>query len=178
MKIGEIEVQGPNESVLHLPHNDGVITFRARALLDEDFDQFNALCPYPKPPVTRTKDGDKQNTSDPGFKQQVANWENQRVGWMVMTSLEPTGIEWSMVKPDKPGTWKHYRKELSQAGFGSIQIQRIVNHVMDANCLSESKMEWAREVFARGQQAPEDNPSCPSSELTSTESGEPAGDSE
>lgn len=178
MKIGGIEVQGPNESVLHLPHHDTVVTFRARALLDTDFDHFNAVCPYPSPPVTQTKNGTKENLDDPGYKQQVANYEEKRLGWMVMTSLEPTGIEWESVEPDKPNTWRKFRDDFRKAGFGAVQISRIVNLVMDANCLSESKMEWAREVFAHGQQAPQNVPSSPNSEQTSTESGEPANDSE
>lgn len=177
MRIGGVEIKGPAEEVLVLPRLDGDdIVIRAIAVLD--MDEFEALCPVPKPPGMRTKEGWAPNEDDKTYKEQVAQHGEMRFAYMVLKSLEPSNVEWAKVDADVPSTWLTWQDELKEAGVSTTEINRIIVCVMQANALDEAKLKEAREVFLRG---PVQEPSeyCgPNTELESTQSGDPAPASE
>lgn len=150
MKIGGIEIKGPNEAILVLPRSGQNIVFRAQAILD--FSEFNSLCPEPQPPVKTTPKGTVADIQNPGFVVARVEYDRRKTAWMVIKSLTPSNIEWDTVDPQSPGTWINYHTDLEEAGFCSTEIARIVDLVAEANCLDEEKLKWAREAFLQGTQ--------------------------
>jgi hypothetical protein len=55
-----------------------------------------------------------------------------------------------------PNTWINFDKELKDSGLSEIERIRIVNAVMTANCLNESKLDEARESFLASRQVREE----------------------
>jgi hypothetical protein len=146
--------------------------FEARAL--RDWDEFNALCPEPKPPGIRTRDGFVPDKDDPTYKQILTNYKAQQFAFLVIKSLEPSEIEWTIVDPSNPSTWRKWSDELQQADFTQIEVNRVIQLVLDANCLNEDRLKEARELFVRGRQQAEADFSGPLTELGFGQSGEPA----
>lgn len=151
MKIGGIDPKTLSHEVfLVLPRGDEQnLVFRARGL--PDFEQFNALCPLPKPPGKLTKDGYVPMENDPTYLQVVGEWSKKRLGYMVINSLEPSEIEWDTVNVSDPRTWPNWEKDLREAGLSEIEANRVLALVMEANALDEVKLQKAREVFLLGQ---------------------------
>lgn len=177
MKIGGIDVQGPSEEVLVLPRLNGDdIVFRARAVID--MDAFEALCPLPKPPGRRTKDGYKPNPEDKNYLDRMERHGEQRFAYMVVSSLTPSDIEWDKVDLADPSTWKGWQDELMEAGLCTTEINRIIVCVMQANALDEEKLQAARENFLLGLEEEDAESSGPATEPETTPSGSPASASE
>ena len=166
MKIGGIEVKGPNEVLLVLPRGDDQIVIRARAVLD--MAEFEELCPEPKPPGRQTKDGYVQDVDDPGYKQQMENHNERQLGYLVVKSLEPSEIEWDLVDINKPGSYTKWQEDFQAAGLSTIEVNRIMQACMEANALDESKLEAARQVFLRGQRQVPSESSGPHTEQPSS----------
>ena len=177
MKIGGVELTGPAEEVLVLPRLEGNdIVIRAQAVMD--MDAFEVLCPAPKPPGIRTKDGWKPNDKDESYKQRVTKHGELRFAYMVLQSLKPSEIEWEKTNIDDPSTWSNWDDELKQAGISGTEVNRIIVCVMQANALDETKLKEAREVFLRGP-VPVPSEYCGlDTELENMQSGVPANDSE
>ena len=155
MKIAGQKVSGPHVETLVLPRGDDeVIVFRAQAV--QSFDEFEKLCPEPKPPGKRTKDGFVPNVDDKDYRSILQTHNEKRIAYLVICSLEPSKIEWDTVEIGNPKTWMNYVKDFKSAGFTTIEINRIVGAVMAANALDEVKLQQAREVFLRGR-VPEAN---------------------
>ncbi len=134
MRIGGIDPGAlPAEEVLVLPRGEESIVFRARGLAD--MDEFDKLCPEPKPPVRLTKAGKEPNEEDTNWRSAMLAHGRRRVAYMVVKSLEPSKIEWDSVDLDIPKTWLNYTDDLRRAGFSQVQINRIVGLVWEANCL-------------------------------------------
>jgi len=176
MKIGGQEVKGPAEEVLVLPRSNGDVVFRAKAVLD--MEPFHAACPPPKAPGMRTKDGFRPNTDSPAYREQNLRHSELRFAYIAINSLEPSEIEWQTIDEDNPQTWLNWEKELREAGFSGVEIQRITVLIMQANALDEGKLKAAREAFLLGQAAQLELSSGLSTEQPSTQSGKDASDSE
>lgn len=177
MRIGGVEVKGPAEEVLVLPRLNGEnIVFRAQAVLD--MEAFEALCPVPKPPGIRTKEGWKPNEKDETYQQRTSQHGELRFAYMVLKSLEPSEIEWEKTSLDDPSTWLEWQDELQGAGISTTEINRIIVCVMQANALDEAKLKEAREVFLRGPVQESDEYSGPDTEPENMQSGDPVNDSE
>ncbi len=177
MRIGGIEIKGPAEEVLVLPRLEGDdIVIRAQAVMD--MDTFDALCPVPKPPGVRTKDGWKPNEKDETYQGRVTQLGEQRFAYMVIKSLEPSEIEWEAVDISDPSTWLGWTDEFKKAGISSTEVNRIIVCVMQANALDEAKLKEARDLFLRGPVLEPNEYSGPNTEPENTPSGKPASDSE
>ncbi len=176
MKIGGRTVEGPHEEILVLPRGENPIVIRAKAVLD--LDEFETICPEPKPPGKLTKEGWVPNKDDPSYRQLVSMHTDKRIAYMVIRSLEPSEIEWDSVKIEDPRTWLNYIKDFREAGLATVEINRIIQLVMVANALDETKLEEARKVFLLGQRPAPDQYSGQNSEQPNSPSGEPANASE
>ncbi|MCA9069148.1 MAG: hypothetical protein KDA84_09510 [Planctomycetaceae bacterium] len=163
MKIGGIVCNGPRVHTLPLPFGDSYVVFKAVGVAD--YKEFNELCPRPEPPVIVTKDGQKKDWENENYLHDLRIREERRGDYLVVKSLEPSEIEWENVKLDTPKTWGNYEQELKDAGFNVHHINKIVDLVAEANCLSEEKLEWAREAFQHGR--------LPSLSLTPSQPTEP-----
>lgn len=161
-----------NEDVLILPRGEEGLAIRARAI--PDFEEFNKVCPAPKPPGKLTKDGWVPNVEDDTFKKRVEQHAIQRIGWMVINSLQE--VEWDTVDPENPKTWANWEEDLKNAGFTSVESNHILALVLEVNSLNEAKLKEARDSFLRGQEQALSESSSPSSEQNDSQSGEPASD--
>lgn len=148
MKIGTVEIT-PCEEVLVLPRSGEDIVIRACSV--KSMEPFEAMCPEPKAPGIRTRDGHRPDMKDEGYLSQMAHHSQQRTHYMVVTSLIPSDIEWGNVKLDDPSTWKNWSEELKEAGISDIECGRILKCVLAANSLDDDKINAAREAFLLGQ---------------------------
>lgn len=176
MKIGGISITPPPEEMIVIPRGNEQLVFRATAL--PDMDEFDKLCPEPKAPMVLTKDGSKPNLTDKNYLQVMKEYEERRLAFLVVRSLEPSEIEWSEVDVGKPGTWTKWSQELREAGLTQVEVNRVFQLVIDANSLSEEKLERARRAFLLGQVLAQNASSGQTDEQKSTQSGEPASESE
>lgn len=176
MKIGGVEVNSPCEEVLVLPRLTGDVVIRAQAVMS--MNEFDKLCPEPKPKKVLKAGGWQDNTDDPSYKTQMEEYGNRRWNYIALKSLEPSKIEWDGVDFGEPRTWEKWTEELAEAGFSSVEINRITVCVMQANALDEAKLEKAREAFLRGPGEAPEKSSGPQAEPPSTPSGEPVSASE
>lgn len=172
MKIGGVEVSGPSEEVLILPRPLAQdIVIRCKAVLD--MSEFEALCPEPKAKPMLVAGGFKENDKDPGYLEQCRLHSEQRFAFISLKSLEPSNIEWETVQMENPNTWKNWEKDLRESGLSSIEINRIIVCIMQANALDETKLEQARKSFLLGLGAQKEKSSGPDTEPKNTPSGEP-----
>ena len=168
------KIQGPNVEILVIPRKDEDIVFKAEAILD--FSEFKRLCPEPQPPtIVKRGEGVIPNVNDPAYKKKIGDHSERRTAFIIITSLKATeGIQWETVNYDDPSTWTNYEKELRASGFSDVEIGRLINCVMQANCLDESKIEEARKRFLAYQEELSRGPSSQSSEQLTTQYGVPA----
>lgn len=174
MKINGKRLDCPNIVTIVLPRSSGEdVVFKAKAVLDaEDFER---LCPPPKPPTMIRKGfGRVEDIEDPRYKAAMEERNTKRFDWIIIQSLRATdGLEWEKVKYSDSNTWHLYKEELREAGLGDYEIQRLIRGVLEANCLDETKMEEARNRFLLGQVKGADGYSSLTTEQASTPSGEP-----
>jgi hypothetical protein len=176
MRIGGVNIEGPNEEILVLPRLGEDIVIRAHAV--SDMEMFNALVPEPKPPGKLTKNGMEPLFNDETYREKLKRYGEQRFAFMVITSLIPSEIEWSDVDLDNPKTWRNWEQELKDAGLSTVEVDRITVCVMRANALDENKLKEARELFLRGMAEEQRKSSGLETEPESSPSGEPVSDSE
>lgn len=173
MKIGGKEVEAYlHEDVLILPRGESALVIRAKAI--PDFDEFNKICPTPKPPGGLTKDGWVPDTEDDTFKKRVEQHAIQRIGWMMIMSLQE--VEWDTVDIDNPKTWHKWEDDLRDAGFTTVEANHILALVLEVNSLNDVKLKEARDSFLRGQEQALSESSSQTSEQNDSQSGEPAND--
>jgi len=173
MKIAGVDPKTLSpEYTLVLPRGEELIVFKARGLVD--FEEFHKFVPEPVPPRKMTRDGLIADTNNSNYTSDMEIYGKRRLAYMVVKSLEPSGIEWETVDINNPGSWTNWEDDFKEAGFTQIEMGRITGLVLEANCLDETKLKQAREVFLRGPQPV----SAPTVGLTtapaSTPSGEPA----
>jgi len=177
MKIGGLKIEGdlakPNEDVLVLPRpNSKQIIFTARAF--QTMEDFETLCPSPiAPQVFEAGKGWVPQLSNETYLQQVQEYGERQVGYIVIKSLEPSEIEWDTVKLDDPGTWGKWEKDLLNNNFSQRECNLVMKLCWDINNLDESKIEKARELFLRGQEEVSEKSTSPATEQKSSRSGKP-----
>jgi hypothetical protein len=155
MRLNGRQLKDPNEVVIVIPRSNGDdIILRARAVLDTD--EFDRLCPEPKPPVRKLAGGQTQeNMKDSGYLQQVQNHGLLRLSWIILKSLEATGdLVWDNVDTGDPTTWNNFREEMTDSGFSVIEINHIIADCLNVNALNEEKIEAARQRFLLRAQEP------------------------
>lgn len=177
MKIAGQELAGElanlNEEILVLPRKNSQIVLTARAIAD--MDEFNNTMPLPTAPkIFRKGKGWSYHTEDKNYVAEMSRYGECKLAWMVLKSLEPSEIEWDTVDMNKPGTWKNWETDLKDNGFTQHECNLVLGLVLQANQLSEAKLEQARELFVLGQEEDTDESSSQNTEQANTPSGEPA----
>lgn len=175
MKLRGVEIKGVNIVQIVIPRgNDNQIVFEAKAVLS--YDDFDKLCPAPVPPKRMLPGGIMQeNVEDPKYKIAQATYSEQRLAWMVLESLTATKeLEWELVKRDDPTTWPKWSEELQQAGFSTVEVNRVLRGVFEANALDEEKIEAARKRFLALEAEKAHQESIRQAEQQSTASGDSA----
>jgi len=174
MKFHGQEVKGPNIETIVIPRHYGDIVFEARAVLS--YKPFEELCPRPVPPyITRPGKKPEADPSDKFFLADVGIWGEKKFAWLILNGLAQTpGLTWDTVDLNKHETWLNYKDELATDGFTEAEVGRLIQGVMAANGLDESKVEEARNRFLASQAEKQSKLLSLTTEQTSTPSGEPA----
>jgi hypothetical protein len=170
MKMQGHTFDSPNVEICAIPRGNGKpdVIFLAKAVLS--YEEFDAICPRPKPPLQRMP-GNKlvENAQDPTYLSEVDKYGEYRLAWLILKSLEGTeGLEWDTIDMKNPKTWMNYQDELKAAFFSNMEINRIQQAVFDANAVNEARVNEARENFVRGQAEAQATSSGPSIEQPST----------
>lgn len=161
-----------------LPRPDGDLVFQIKAI--ETFDEFEKLCPLPKPPAKILPNKERvEDTNDPAYLKKCEQWGVKRMAYIIIKGLMDgtPDLEWETVKLSDNTTWSKYRDELRESGLSDIEINRLVNGALVANSLSERAVEEARKRFLASLRLPSVESLCPTGEQDTTPSGEPAKDS-
>ena len=137
-------------------------------------DEFEALCPRPIPPGKMTRDGWVPMENDPTYQQVMAEWGQPaaRLHGREVAGAEPDRMGYGQRWPI-PRTWKNWSADLRNGGLSDIECHRVMNLVLEANCLDEAKLKKAREVFLAGQEPKPASSGLPT-EPQNTPSGAPA----
>jgi hypothetical protein len=151
MIINGQEVSKANEDVLVIPRGTSApVVFDGKAI--KDFKEFHDLCKVPEAPVDLTRNGPVANDKDKTYLSRMDSYLEQKLGWMVLKTLEPSKIEWSeAIDREKSITWIKWADELAEAGFTAAEQQRIMQFVLDVNSLNEQKLAAARSDFLLGR---------------------------
>lgn len=174
MKIKGKKIEGLNIEEIVIPRGeDDAIIFRAQAVAQ--YDEFDALCPKPRPKLARNRKGELvERTDEASYQEQINLHNRKRIAFMVIKSLSITeGLEWETVNIEDSNTWLNYHTELVASGFTDIEIGRIFAGVMSACGLNEEKVEKARERFLAGNREELEERLSLKDEVSNTLSGEP-----
>ena len=178
MKIFGEETKA-NLVIIPIPRgNNTAIIFQAEAVLNND--DFDKLCPLPSPPmITFPGKEPTQDVTDKDYIEKVSKYSTNKFCWMILKSLEATeGLTWDTVEMNNPDTWDNYEEELRKGGFTESEIIHIINGVIQANGLSDDKIDEARKSFLAGDLVGRDVLSYLKAVQPGTQSGEPVNDSE
>ena len=156
MKLKGKKLSLPNIEIIVFPRPDEDIVFKAKGV--QNVDDFEKICPKPRPPVSLLPGGAKrENIEDKGYLEKFDEWSEIKTAWIVLKSLSATeGIEWETVNMEKPETYKNWQQELKDSGLLDTEINHIFKAILSANSLDEDKLDDARKRFLLG---PQDAPS-------------------
>lgn len=155
MKVNGKVISGPRVHTLVFPYgvnDEDFIVFKFRALTAKD--NFEDVQPRPKPPKIQKPGQEPINDyNDKGYKQRMDQWGENKINWEFLRSISATdGLEWATVDMSDPNTWKNWRKDCED-NFGMVDFSRIFGGFLEANSLSEDKLEEARQRFLASQAA-------------------------
>lgn len=178
MKLHGKKIENPHYEIVVLPRGGGNdLVFKAQAIIDSD--PFTKLCPVPQPPKGMRPGGAVfLKLEDPAYKEAINQYARLKTAWTILESLRATpGLEWETVDYQNCDTWLNYESELKNSGLSEAEVQRLIQAVLDANALNETKMNEARERFLLGEQEATAQLLFPTDGPSTTPSGEPARDS-
>lgn len=142
-----------NEEVVVIPRSNGEdIVFKAKSVVD--YAVFDTMVPEPEVPVRRMagEEAWHPNPEDPDFKKKLRERYSLRNNWMIIKSLDATpDLTWETVDLQKPETWNGWLDEFKKSGFSPAEVNRVIDVVLVANCLDNSKVEAARDRFLSGK---------------------------
>lgn len=120
------------------------ITLTIKPILS--FKPFEDKFPLPKPPVKKNGTVPYSDDSDPEYKQQVLDYVNLKMSWLLLEALKPSDIEWETVTAD-PTTWVNWNKEFIDSGFSPAETQMIEDTIYDISGLTAGNLEETRKRF-------------------------------
>jgi len=148
MKIAGVELTAPGNIIIPIVRGDQEIIFQASCIID--YSEMDSVLKIPEPKM-RVYKGDKDpkpQIDSPEYKALVLDYTAQKIAWMVCKSLTATpGLEWETVDWVNPESWSNYEGELTLLGFNEFQINKLVSGVMEANGLSQSRIDEAKQRF-------------------------------
>lgn len=152
MKIKGVNLSDREPEYLVIPRGKQDIVFTICPVLS--FDEFDKLCPEPKPPIIQKRGGVKvEDSLDKSYRQRLVEHNSKRMAWMILQGIRDTeGLEWDQVNYDDPETWPLYEEELKAANFNQGELTAIVTAVVAANSLSDETLKEAKERFLAARQ--------------------------
>jgi hypothetical protein len=152
MKIKGQRPAAPKAEIVVIPREGEDIIITCNPVFD--FEDFNKLCPMPKPPIVTHKNGESvTDVTDVKFQDKLMTRSRRRTAWLILESLKGTPeLEWDTVVANDPTTWENIYTELKEAQFSDLETHYIVNAVMTACAMDESKLDEARRRFTHSLQ--------------------------
>jgi hypothetical protein len=149
MKMHGKVIEGLTPEVIVIPKGENEIVFKAMPVLS--YDDFEKLCPVPRPPEKIMKGGEKVLMfEDKDYNVLLNEWAEKKNAWTVITSLQATeGLEWETVIIGDPTTWENYLSELRKS-FTDTEINLITNITYVACGLNQKKIDEATKRFLAG----------------------------
>lgn len=152
MKVNGKLINGPRIHTLVLPYGDGedFIVFKFRGLTTKD--DFEDVMPRPKPPMLQRPGKEAfKDLEDAGYRASMESWGTKKINWEFLKSISATdGLEWATVNMSEPETWGNWRKDIED-NFGIVEFSRIFGGFLEANSLSDERIEEARLRFLASQ---------------------------
>lgn len=147
------KIETPNIEIVVIPRVNGNIVIKAKAVLD--YTEHDALNPRPEPrKLTRPGQTPIDELDSPKYQALLNDWGRKKMDWMIIQSLKATEeLAWETVNDNDSETWSNYQKELEEACFTPQEIMRIVDCVLVANGLNQTKIDEATKLFLAGQVA-------------------------
>lgn len=149
MKLQGKKIEGMNIATIVLPRENGTsIILKAQAVVD--YDDFDKLCPTPKPPVRVMKGTTEEIPvlNDPKYLKELDDWAEKKSVWTTLKSLEATdGLEWETIDMDDHTTWLNFFKEIADSGITPAEYSYIQQKVMDVCGMNTKYLEEATESF-------------------------------
>lgn len=143
-----VDLTGYVETLV-IPKAGQDFVFKARPVVQADYDAFELLCERPKAQVFYKPGGGQElDTQDSGYVEALKKYNQYRTDYMFMTSLSATdGLTWDTVEVDKPETWGNVEEELKASGFLNPEVVMLFNMVVTANGLDSDKIKKATDSF-------------------------------
>lgn len=146
MKIKNIDLNEPRVEYLVLPRGGNNIVIKAKAIYS--FEEFDKIVEQPKPPTILLPGEIKSlDYNDKDFLNKLDHYSRLRLSWLVIQSLSATeDLTWEKVTND-PSTWNLWETELEEAGFSSIEKNKIFDLVQTACGMNQTKIDEATKSF-------------------------------
>lgn len=151
MKVGGVPIDGPKKVTLVLPRENGDLIFHFVAVSDDS--EFEKLYPEPVPPktfLTATQET-KPDYDDDNYKASIIAFRKARQAWLVIKSMEPSNIEWDLVKMADPNTFDLWNEDFKQAGLSISEVNAVWAHYLKANIVTDEMLQEARMRFLASQ---------------------------
>jgi hypothetical protein len=155
MKIKGKAVPQLKPVLVVLPRDGEDFAIKAACVPETAYQEFDALVKEPKPPIGAKADGSKVVlTDDKDYLKSVSEYGRKRSNWMLAKSLllGTPDLEFSLFKMGDPETWD-FEKELVAAGLSMMERGAVLQAILQANSLDETKLEEARARFLRSAEA-------------------------
>lgn len=152
MKIKGQRPASPQPVIVVIPRGDDDIVITCNPVFD--FEPFDKLYPMPKAPVIRHASGERvEDVNDVKFQDKVMTRSRRRTAWLILESLKGTPeLEWETIDPSDPATWENVYKELKDAYFSDMELNHILQGVIQASAMDETRLVEARKRFTRSLQ--------------------------
>lgn len=166
MKLNGVKLTSINEVVIPIVRSTGNLYFVARAI--EDPGEYDRLLKLPPPPTIEEPGKIPQPIITKAYQKIIEGSFELYIAFYVVKSLvkiahievskdEDTEevkqtkkydpVEWESINFADLQSYTNFRQELLDAGLNVGEITRVINGVMEANSLTESGVEKARDDF-------------------------------
>ena len=152
MKLNGLAINAPSVEYVVIPRQSGDVIIECGAVLD--YEDFTNLNPQPTPPELLLPGGErKKDVEDKEYLKRIGDWARQKTAWLFIKSISNTpGLEWESVELSNPETWEGWQDELG-SGFSDAEINRIMDGVLTANGMNQTKIDEALKSFLATREA-------------------------
>lgn len=147
MKLKDQNIIPPKAELIVIPRASGDIILYAAPVMD--FSEFKTAVPEPKPPIiTKRGESPEIDLTDEDYKKAMKNYGELKFNWTNFKSLTmgTPELTFDQVLLDNSNTWNLFEKEMLET-FTQGEVNYIVNKVMEANGLSQKRLQEARDRF-------------------------------
>jgi hypothetical protein len=155
MKVNGVKLRPPDSEFAVFERGEDRIVFECKPVLEKGL--FDKLCPMPTAPTSVGKGGvaiptPKDSNAYKNYQKLLTERQTKESAFLYIQSIKDC-CEFEIVDPANPDTWGKLDEELSSAGLTNVEIMMLGQKVLEANRLSMTKIEQARERFLAEREA-------------------------